>query len=59
LALKHLGCESGQGYHFSRPLDQEAMSEFLANANLADRAVWLPSQANIGEHIPESLFPVS
>jgi len=30
LALKHLGCESGQGYHFSPPLDGAAALEYIA-----------------------------
>jgi len=29
-ALKHLGCEAGQGFHFARPLTIEAMEQFLA-----------------------------
>jgi len=50
-ALKRLGCESGQGYHFSRPLDRDAMSEFLANAETYSRAVWLPQNV---DQLPDS-----
>ncbi|MER3632038.1 MAG: hypothetical protein C4325_07670 [Blastocatellia bacterium] len=28
-ALKKLGCEAGQGFHFARPLTEAAMEEFL------------------------------
>jgi diguanylate cyclase (GGDEF)-like protein/PAS domain S-box-containing protein len=50
-ALKRLGCESGQGYHFSRPLDRDAMTEFLANAETYSRAVWLPQNV---DQLPDS-----
>jgi diguanylate cyclase (GGDEF)-like protein/PAS domain S-box-containing protein len=50
-ALKRLGCESGQGYHFSRPLDRDAMSEFLANAETYSRTVWLPQNV---DQLPDS-----
>jgi EAL domain-containing protein (putative c-di-GMP-specific phosphodiesterase class I) len=29
-ALKNLGCEAGQGFHFARPLTSQAMEQFLA-----------------------------
>ena len=48
-ALKLLGCESGQGYHFSRPLSQEAMSEFLANTETTSRMVWFPHADQLPE----------
>ena len=32
--LRELGCQYGQGYHFSRPLSTEAMGAFIA-ANLS------------------------
>jgi len=50
-ALKRLGCESGQGYHFSRPLDRDAMTEFLANAETYSRTVWLPQNV---DQLPDS-----
>ncbi len=31
--LQNLGCEYGQGYHFARPLSNEAMKEFLSRQN--------------------------
>lgn len=31
-ALKVLGCELGQGFHFAKPLDEGSMVEFLENA---------------------------
>ena len=30
--LRKMGCDFGQGYHFSRPLPPEAASEFLRSA---------------------------
>ena len=53
-ALKLLGCESGQGYYFSKPLDCEAMGEFLANTEIYSPTDWLPPQANKGDQISES-----
>lgn len=31
-ALKQLGCEMGQGYHFARPLEAESMGRFLRSS---------------------------
>jgi len=38
--LREMGCDFGQGYHFSRPLPPEAASEFLKSAlrGLAQRS---------------------
>ena len=39
LALQEIGCGSGQGYLFSKPVDLEAVPQLLAaNARLGDRA---------------------
>jgi diguanylate cyclase (GGDEF)-like protein/PAS domain S-box-containing protein len=51
-ALKYLGCESGQGYFFSKPLTEKAMSEFLLNSEIVIGSDWVPNQ----EQIPESLI---
>jgi PAS domain S-box/diguanylate cyclase (GGDEF) domain len=51
-ALKYLGCESGQGYYFSRPLTQMVMNEFLSGSEIVIGSDWLPNQ----EHLPESVI---
>ena len=33
LALEQMGCELGQGYYFSKPLDEKAMGELLKRGN--------------------------
>jgi EAL domain-containing protein (putative c-di-GMP-specific phosphodiesterase class I) len=38
-ALRDLGCDLGQGYHFSRPLPGEAVAALLAAAATPDEAV--------------------
>jgi EAL domain-containing protein (putative c-di-GMP-specific phosphodiesterase class I) len=49
VALKHLGCESGQGYYFSKPLAEEAMNEFLSNSEIVIGSDWLPNQEPVSE----------
>lgn len=46
--LQNLGCEFGQGYHFSRPLTKEAMDEFLTRYNLEEQLNFLDSQTEMG-----------
>ena len=36
-ALRSLGCELGQGYHFARPLPEDKMCEFLSRADMPRR----------------------
>jgi EAL domain-containing protein (putative c-di-GMP-specific phosphodiesterase class I) len=39
--LEQLGCEFGQGYLFSRPVDEAALEKLLASAPI----IWLPTPA--------------
>jgi len=36
--LKHLGCELGQGYLFSRPGEADTIEQLLASQNVAKAA---------------------
>lgn len=44
IALQNLGCESGQGFHYAKPLTKEDMNEFLLRANSKEESGWLLSQ---------------
>ena len=45
--LAQLGCQDGQGFHFARPLQAEAMTELLAKS-LADGGFYLPTAQPAG-----------
>jgi EAL domain-containing protein (putative c-di-GMP-specific phosphodiesterase class I) len=38
MELKALGCDSGQGYYFDRPLSVDAVNEMFSNAGVGQAA---------------------
>ena len=43
--LREMGCDFGQGFHFSRPLPPKEVSEFLNSAYRGHRAPGRPRQS--------------
>jgi EAL domain-containing protein (putative c-di-GMP-specific phosphodiesterase class I) len=55
--LKELGCEYGQGYLFSRPVDAEAVLNLLAKEGQRDLALGLDPISE-GEAVVAALYPM-
>jgi diguanylate cyclase (GGDEF)-like protein/PAS domain S-box-containing protein len=56
--LTAMGCSSGQGYYFSRPVDAERAQRLIRDRNLLQHGILLrPAPANGGPRTPDLLEP--